>query len=99
VNEETGWQFKPEFLVSIQLWRRNAKQPTFLRCCFAGLCHDFDPNQILDDGIIATHWLSPVEINAQPKRLRSPLVAMSVAEYLSGQRYPLSMLKSLLDHD
>ncbi|PKM33529.1 MAG: NUDIX hydrolase, partial [Gammaproteobacteria bacterium HGW-Gammaproteobacteria-10] len=23
VNEETAWQFEPEYIVSVQLWRRN----------------------------------------------------------------------------
>jgi len=31
--------------------------------------------------------------------LRSPLVLISIDEYLSGQRYPLSLLKSFIDLD
>ncbi|MDD1607347.1 MAG: NUDIX domain-containing protein, partial [Methylococcaceae bacterium] len=36
VQEETAWQFEPEQLVSIQLWRKNPDSPTFLRLCFSG---------------------------------------------------------------
>lgn len=97
VFEETAWQFKPEYLVSIQLWRKRSRAPTFLRCCFAGQCHSHNPDQALDEGVIATHWLTQAEIQAQSKRLRSPLVALSVAEYLSGQRYPLDLLKTFID--
>lgn len=97
VFEETAWQFEPEYLVSIQLWRKKPRAPSFLRCCFAGLCHSHDPNQPLDEGVVATHWLSREEIKVQQHRLRSPLVSISVDEYLSGQRYPLGLLKSFLD--
>jgi hypothetical protein len=33
----------------------------------------------------------------QQRRLRSPLVSISVDEYLSGQSYPLALLKSFID--
>ncbi|MEQ1739371.1 MAG: NUDIX hydrolase [Methyloglobulus sp.] len=97
VFEETAWQFEPEYLVSIQLWRKKPRSPSFLRCCFAGQCHSHDPNQPLDEGIVATHWLTREEILLQKRRLRSPLVSISVDEYLSGQSYPLALLKSLID--
>lgn len=98
-NEETAWQFEPEHVVSIQIWRKKPSKPTFVRVCFAGFCHSHNPQQKLDEGIVATHWLSRDEIAAkmQQDRLRSPLVLISVDEYLSGQRYPLTLLKSFLD--
>jgi len=99
VNEETAWHFEPEHIVSIQLWRRNPAAPTFIRVCFSGSCHNHNPNQALDEGILTTHWLTRDEIAAKQHRLRSPLVLISVDEFLSGQRYPLSLLKSFLDLD
>jgi hypothetical protein len=99
VYEETAWQFEPEHLISIQLWRRNPEYPTFVRLCFSGHCHSHNPDQPLDDGIVATHWLTRDEIAAEQHRLRSPLVLISVDEYLSGHRYPLSLIKSFLDLD
>jgi ADP-ribose pyrophosphatase YjhB (NUDIX family) len=99
VYEETAWQFEPEHLISVQLWRRRPGYPTFVRICFSGHCHNHNPNQQLDDGIVATHWLTRADIAAAQYRLRSPLVLISVDEYLSGQRYPLSLLKSFLDLD
>jgi ADP-ribose pyrophosphatase YjhB (NUDIX family) len=99
VCEETAWEFEPEHLVSIQLWRRKPEFPTFVRICFSGRCLNYNPDQQLDDGIVATHWLTRDEIAAVQHRLRSPLVLISVDEYLSGQRYPLSLLKSFLDLD
>jgi ADP-ribose pyrophosphatase YjhB (NUDIX family) len=99
VHEETAWLFEPEHIVAIQLWRKNPEFPSFIRICFSGLCHSRNPNQKLDDGIIGTHWLTRDEIAAKEHRLRSPLVLISVDEYLSGQRHSLSLLKSFLDLD
>jgi len=99
VNEETAWHFEPEHLVSIQLWRRNPAFPTFIRICFSGHCHNHDPDQKLDDGIVATHWLTRDEIAAEQYRFRSPLVLISIDDYLSGHRYPLSLIQSFLDLD
>ncbi|MDD5113457.1 MAG: NUDIX hydrolase [Methylobacter sp.] len=99
VQEETAWQFEPESLVSVQLWRKNPDYPSFMRFCFAGHCHSHAPGQKLDEGIVDTHWLSYDEIVAERHRLRSPLVLFSVDEFLSGQRFPLSLLKSFLDVD
>jgi ADP-ribose pyrophosphatase YjhB (NUDIX family) len=97
VYEESAWQFEPESLVSIQLWRKKPRSPSFLRLSFAGQCHSHNPDQPLDEGIVATHWLTPEEIRLQQQRLRSPLVLIAVEEYLSGQRYPLELLKSFID--
>ncbi len=97
VNEETAWHFEPEALISVHLWRQNPDSTSFIRFCFSGSCHSYDPAQKLDDGIVATHWLTHDEIIARQSRLRSPLVQLCVEEYLNGQRYPLSLVKSLLD--
>lgn len=99
VNEETAWHFEPEAIISVQLWRQNPETTSFIRFCFSGTCHSHDPSQKLDEGIVATHWLTHEEIVARQMRLRSPLVRLCVEEYLSGQRYPLALLKSLLDVD
>jgi ADP-ribose pyrophosphatase YjhB (NUDIX family) len=99
VREETAWHFVPEHVLSVHLWRKNPDEPSFLRCCFTGHCVDHRPGQILDDGIVATHWLTSQEIYAMSDKLRSPLVTLAVEEYLGGQRFPLSLMKSLLDAD
>jgi ADP-ribose pyrophosphatase YjhB (NUDIX family) len=98
VLEETAWVFEPQHLISSQIWRRSPTHTTFLRFCFAGICHSHNPNQLLDEGIVATHWLTYDEIKLQSVRLRSPLVLSSISDYLSGQRYPLTLLQTFLDH-
>jgi len=97
VNEETAWHFKPESVVAIQLWRKTPEHPSFLRVCFAGQCHNHNPQQKLDTGIVATHWLTRAEIAERNERLRSALVLSSIDNYLNGEHYPLTLLKSLLD--
>jgi 8-oxo-dGTP pyrophosphatase MutT (NUDIX family) len=99
VYEESAWHFEPEYLVAVQLWRKNPETSTFLRLCFSGHCHSHEAHKVLDEGIVATHWLTRPEIVAQHHRLRSPLVLLSVDNYLSGQHYPLSILKNFLDHE
>ncbi|OQK18266.1 NUDIX hydrolase [Methyloprofundus sedimenti] len=97
VKEETAWQFTPEFITAIQLWRKTPDFPSFLRVCFVGACHNHQPDQTLDDGIIATHWLTRDEIIAKKSALRSPLVLTTIDQYLQGERYPLTLLKTFLD--
>lgn len=99
VNEETAWTFTPEYITSIQLWRKQPDASSFLRVCFVGECNDFQANQELDDGIIATHWLTRDEIAAKKSKLRSPLVLTTIDQYLAGERHPLSLLKTFLDQD
>ncbi len=99
VLEETAWQFEPEHVVSIQLWRKNPDFPSFLRVCFSGHCHSHNSALPLDDGIVAAHWLTLDQIKAERHRLRSPLVLSSIDEYLNDKRHPLSLLKSLIDLD
>ncbi|PPD23256.1 MAG: NUDIX hydrolase [Methylomonas sp.] len=97
VFEETGWQFEPEYLVAIQLWRKQPDGPSFVRFCFGGHCHSFDASHTLDTGIIATHWLTAADIKAQQLVLRSPLVLISIEQFLQDQRHPLSLLQAYLE--
>jgi len=94
--EETAWNFEPTTLISIQLWQHPDNSTTFLRVSFAGGCYDFDPSSKLDSGIIRTLWLSRNELLEQQNRLRSPMVISCIDDYISGIKYPLSILKTLL---
>lgn len=97
VWEETAWQFEPEALIAIQLWRKTPDHPSFIRFCFTGTVDNHKPEQQLDTGIIKTHWLDRDEILTKQNQLRSPLVLICVDEYLKGQRYPLTLLQTFLD--
>ena len=97
VWEETAWQFEPQALIAVQLWRKDPDHPSYLRFCFTGTVHSHNPAQVLDEGIVATHWLSAAEISGQGLPLRSHLVLQTLQEYLSGNRYPLSLLQTFID--
>lgn len=94
--EETAWRFVPEFLVGVYLWKNPTGANSYLRVCFAGEVTHHEPDSPLDEGIERAVWLSKQELDGQSSRLRSPLVMQTVDDYLAGERYPLSLLKSLL---
>ncbi|VAX11533.1 Nudix-like NDP and NTP phosphohydrolase NudJ [hydrothermal vent metagenome] len=91
-QEETAWKFSPETMIGIYRWVHPDSGATFLRHCFAGIVDDYSPDQTLDDGIIRSVWLSREQLEQQ-RNLRSPLVLQCTDDYLSGQTYPLEILK------
>ncbi len=96
VFEETAWHFTPEFLVGIYLWAHPNGNLSYLRVCFGGTVGQHEPEHPLDVPIVQTHWLTREQLQARHAQLRSPLVLGVIDDYLSGERYPLGVLKSLL---
>ena len=94
-REETAWRFHPEALVGTYLWRNPSNGRSFLRFAFCGEVDDHQPQQPLDKGIVRALWLSPDELQAQPARLRSPLVMRCIEDFLQGRRLPLESVSSL----
>lgn len=94
VGEETGLAFTPEaFLGLYQLRAPNGLD--YLRVCFAG---SVPPGEVAiprDPDILACHWLSPDELEAQA--LRSPLVARCLADHRAGHRFPLALAQTFVD--
>lgn len=95
--EETAWQFVPQHLLGIYLWRNPDNHRTVLRVALCGEVHTHDATRRLDHGILGTHWLSRAALSAQPARLRSPLVLRCIDDHLAGHRHELSALTHLLD--
>lgn len=95
VREETGWLFQPEYLLGIYRWRHPVKGHTHLRTTFVGNVSDLRPEQPLDHGILATHWLSYKQLLDRQHRLRSVLVMQCIDDYLAGQRAPLAILRDI----
>jgi 8-oxo-dGTP pyrophosphatase MutT (NUDIX family) len=94
-REETAWRFHPEALVGTYLWRNPVNGRSFLRFAFCGQVDDHQPRQPLDKGIVRALWLSSAELEAQPARLRSPLVMRCIEDFLQGLRQPLESVSSL----
>ena len=90
--EETGWTVRLSAFIGTYQWTAPDGTP-FLRFAYAAEPVSHDPDRPLDDGILRALWLTPAELKADPGRLRSPLVWQVVADYLAGQRHPLSIVK------
>lgn len=96
VLEETAYPFIPQAISGIYRWIAPTGD-TYLRVCFCGHVSK-STEQPLDDGIIASHWLSLAQIKVYSQRLRSPLVLDCINDYLAGDRYPLTLFKELDSH-
>ncbi len=90
--EETGYDFTPEALLGFYRWAHVGTSVTFLRVAFFGSAKDPADRVTLDEGILATHWLTRGQLAAQPARLRSPMVTRCIDDYLGGQRLDLDCL-------
>ena len=90
--EETGWTVRLSAFIGTYQWTAPDGTP-FLRFAYAAEPVSHDPARPLDTGILRAVWLTPAELKAEPGRLRSPLVWQVVADYLAGQRHPLSIVK------
>ncbi len=94
-REETAWQFHPEAITGIYLWRHPVKDRTYLRVTFCGQCDDHQPSRSLDSGILTAEWMSLEEIREREAQCRSPMVLQNIEDYLAGKRYPLSLLTDM----
>jgi ADP-ribose pyrophosphatase YjhB (NUDIX family) len=92
--EETAWHFKPEAIVGIYEYTSPINQNTYLRVCFSGKKLKKEVNRVLDVGIVRTVSLTRDEVAELPN-LRSPMVLNCIDDYLSGVRYPLSLIKHI----
>lgn len=93
--EETAWHFEPQALIGVYRWPHPRNGSTYLRFAFTGSVTRHEPERALDHGIVRALWMTPDEIRACRNRHRSPQVERCLNDYLSGQRYPLSILKDL----
>jgi 8-oxo-dGTP pyrophosphatase MutT (NUDIX family) len=91
-REETAWRFDPEALLGVYVWRHPDSGITTFRYAFTGSVDDHRPEQPLDRGIVAAHWLTRAELAARESRLRSGLVLRCIDDYLAGKRTPLETI-------
>lgn len=95
--EETGWEFLPDAVTGIYLWKNPVLDASFVRVAFHGKCGEHHPERPLDKGIIAPHWLTRAELAAKGSALRSPMVLRCIDDHLAGRRYPLELLSHITD--
>ncbi|MBB6065937.1 NUDIX hydrolase [Pseudoxanthomonas broegbernensis] len=92
--EETAWRIRVEAFVGAYQWTAPGGGQ-YVRFAFAGQALEHHPGRPLDTGIERALWLTPDELQAQSARHRSPLVWQGVADWLSGRRYPLDLVRNL----
>ena len=97
--EETAWHFLPEALLGVYRWPHPTKAMTYLRFAFIGRVSHHELGRSLDHGIARALWLTPEEIRVERARHRSPQVERCLDDYLAGQRYPLDLLKDVIEID
>jgi ADP-ribose pyrophosphatase YjhB (NUDIX family) len=95
-REETGWTVALTHLVGVHQWRSSEHGDVVVRFTFAASPVSHDPGQPLDSGVRRALWLTRREIADLGERLRSPMVLMSIDDWLAGQRLPLSTLGNLM---
>lgn len=91
--EETRWDLTPSYISGIYRWVHDNDE-TYLRICFVGNVERENKKLKLDKGIEQAIWLSEDEVR-QHTNLRSPLVIKSIEDYLSGKKYPLSLIQNI----
>ncbi|AZR22824.1 NUDIX hydrolase [Xanthomonas vasicola] len=90
--EETAWDVRLTQFIGTYQWVAPSGQ-CFLRFAFVADAVTHHPDRSLDTGVVRALWMTPEELRASTEHLRSPLVWDVVADYLAGQRYPLSLLR------
>jgi 8-oxo-dGTP pyrophosphatase MutT (NUDIX family) len=98
-REETGWTVALTHVIGIHQWRSKEHGDVVVRFTFAARPLSHDPQQPLDTGVRKALWLTRSEIAGLGDRLRSPMVLMSIDDWLAGQRLPLSLVASLMPDD
>ena len=95
--EETGIRAEIQRLIKIYQWHAPRSQTDYLRFVFAVELDDFVPIVPQDRDITQGFWLSLEEfkhfIQQEGQCERNPLVSQSIADYLSGESYPLDVLR------
>ena len=93
--EETGWEVELTAVIGIYLYTAPSNGVTYQRVCFAARPMRQIPGRFLDQGIIAAHWLTREEISNRADRLRSNLVMRCLDDFLSGQHFPLELIRDV----
>jgi len=93
VNEETAWDFTPEYIVGLYKWRKADIDRTFIRVCFAGSVNNHQASQKLDDDILNASWVSLTDLSSMDaEKMRSPMVKQCIDDYRLNKRYPLDFI-------
>lgn len=94
--EETGHTVELDAFLGAWQWMSPEHGEQVIRFAFSGHSVAHDPSRPLDSGILRALWMRRDEIEALGTRLRSPLILTTIDTWLSGRRFPLEAVASLL---
>ncbi len=89
--EETGYHCEITAYQGLYTYTHPDNDTTYHRHCFVGRIIKHNPEQPLDDGIIATRWLTLQEL-IDSNKARSPLVIKCAQDYFNNKQYPLDLI-------
>ncbi len=95
--EESGWHVEPTHVLGISKYIAKHSGTIYYRTTFIAKPIEHDDSAKLDEGIERALWLDIDTLKSQPEKLRSPLVIKNIEQYLSGEKYPLSMIDENCD--
>lgn len=93
--EETGWRVELTHLLGVSQYLAPNNGFTYLRFTFQAKPLERVPSALLDADIIEAVWLTYEEIEQRAALLRSPLVMADIKRFLSGNKFPLSLIQTL----
>jgi len=99
--EETGCTIAVNDMIGVYLWIHPQTRQQFLRIAYAAEYISCDKSLDLDDVIVARHWMTRDELEADRPRLRSPAVLRCVEDFEAGRRESHALISSLvpLEHN
>lgn len=93
--EETAWHVELTGFIGVYQSESAINGICYIRNCFVARALTHDTERALDSDIVRTHWFSLPELQARQDQLRSPAVTAVIEDYLSGQVYPLHLVRNL----
>lgn len=94
--EETGWHIQPQGCVGVYQWWRGDRDTLVVRFAFAARPLRQQADVLLDEDIVATHWLTLQQLRKHSLKMRSPLVLRGIEDYLAGRRFPLDLINNIV---
>ncbi len=95
VLEESGCTVECGNLIGVYLWQPPHTSRRYLRLVYSARFVACDETLALDTPIIARHWLTRQQLEADLERLRTPVVLRAVHDYEAGRRQPRDLLADL----
>ena len=92
--EETGWDVELTGVIGIYLYTAPSNGVTYQRICFAARPLQHRPELPLDTGIIGPRWFTRDDLEAQRPQWRSELIGRCVDDYLRGEQWPLTLIRT-----